>query len=480
MGDFFYRTYQKIRENRKVSTFLLLLVIAGLAFCTSKVNFKDDITALIPSNPETRRIQKVLKSIAFTDKIIVNIERGESSSVEDLTQYASDFVDSLQKDVPEYLKNIQGQVADAQVLNTLDLVYNNLPVFLNDTDYEVIEQKLSSDSIQAQMELNYRTLVSPSGIIAKKNILKDPLGLSFIALKKLQKIGVAEDFIIKNGFLLNKEETNILLFLTPVHPSSATVENRPLVEGLYTIQEKLNASYGENINSSFFGAAMVAVANAQQVKNDILFTVSIAMAILPVLLIVFYKRIALPLILFVPTLFGALLALAILAVSRDFLSAVSLGIGAILLGVTLDYALHILTHIRKGEALQLMYREVAPSILMSSLTTASAFLCLLFLKSQALQDLGIFASISVVGAAIFSLLFIPQVYSFEGHKENRPTILEKLAAFEFHKNKWVIGAIVLGLILSVFYYNKVRFDQDIAKLNYESEQLTTAEKSWSR
>lgn len=476
MGDFFYRTYRSIKNNRVTSVLVLLLIIGGLFFCSSKVQFKDDITALIPSNPETRRIQKVLKSIAFTDKIIVNIERSGGTSIDELTQSASSFLDSLQKNYPEYIKSIQGKVDDTQVLNTFNLVYDNLPLFLDDEDYKVIDQKLKSDSIQLQMEQNYRTLVSPSGIIAKKSILNDPLGLSFIALKKLQKLGVAEDFKLRNGFLLNKEETNILLFITPVHPSSATVENQPLAEGLSRLKNTMDSKYGDSIHISFFGAALVAVANAQQVKNDIIFTVSIAMVILLVLLMLFYKRITLPLILFAPTLFGALLAISLLALTREYISAVSLGIGAILLGVTLDYALHILTHIRKGEELQLLYREVAPSILMSSLTTASAFLCLLFLESQALQDLGIFASISVVGSAIFSLLFIPHVYVFEGHKERKTTVLEKVAAFELHKSKWAIGIISLGLILSVFYYNRVSFNQDISKLNYESEALIEARK----
>lgn len=476
MGDFFFRTYRSIKNNRIASVLVLLLILCALVFSSSKVQFKDDITALIPSNPETRRIQKVLKSIAFTDKIIVNIERSQETSIDEFTQSASDFLDSLQKKYPEYIKSIQGKVDDTHVLNTFNLVYDNLPLFLDDEDYKVIDQKLKSDSIQLQMEQNYHTLVSPSGIIAKKSILKDPLGLSFIALKKLQKLGVAEDFKLKNGFLLNKEETNILLFITPVNPSSATVENQPLAAGLYNLKEQLYAKYGNNIHVSFFGAALVAVANAQQVKNDIIFTVSIAMAILLILLMLFYKRVTLPLILFTPTLFGALLAISFLALTREYISAVSLGIGAILLGVTLDYALHILTHIRKGEELQLLYREVAPSILMSSLTTASAFLCLLFLESQALQDLGIFASISVVGSAIFSLLFIPQVYVFEGHKERKTTVLEKVAAFEFQKSKWAIGILTLGFILSIFYYNRVTFNQDISKLNYESEVLIEARK----
>ncbi|WP_396635951.1 1-acyl-sn-glycerol-3-phosphate acyltransferase [Maribacter sp. R77961] len=474
MGNLLFRTYQGILKN-KITSILVLLSVAGLlGFLASKISFEDDITSLIPSNEETQRIQKVLKSISFTDKIIVNIEKNPEASVDELTQYATDFIDSIQKTHASYIKNIQGKVADAQVLKTFDFVYDHLPLFLDKTDYEGINQKLSKDSITAITTQNYRTLISPSGIIAKKSILKDPLGLSFIALKKLQQLGVAENFKLKNGFLVNNAETNILLFITPVHPSSATVENKPLSDGLYKLQEKLQKRFNSKVEVSFFGAALVAVANAGQIKSDIQFTVSIAMMLLVILLILFYRAIRLPLILFAPTLFGALLALVFLYLLRPHISAISLGIGAILLGVTLDYALHILTHIRSGRSVKELYEEIAPSILMSSLTTAAAFLCLLFLDSQALQDLGIFAAVSVTGASLFALVFIPVVYRPKTIQVSKKNILDRISAVDLHKNKLAIGFLMLICITSVFTYKDVIFNQDISKLNYESEVLSKA------
>lgn len=474
MGNLFFRTYQRIANNKGISVLFLILVVAGLSLLALNIRFEDDITALIPANEETKRIQKVLKSISFTDKVIVNIEKTPDATIDELTQYASDFMDSIQKSHSNDIQNIQGRIDDAAVLETFDFVYDNLPLFLEEDDYRTISRKLTKDSVKARMDQNYRTLISASGIIAKKSILKDPLGLSFIALKKLQKLGVAEDFKLKNGFLVNKEETNILLFITPTRPSSATVENKPLSDGLYALENKLNEAYQNRIKTSFFGAAMVAVSNAGQVKNDIQFTVSIAMTILIILLILYYKKLTLPLILFAPTLFGALLALAFLYLIRPHISAISLGIGAILLGVTLDYALHILTSIRNGNTVTKLYDEVAPAILMSSLTTASAFLCLLFLDSRALQDLGIFTAVSVIGASIFALLFIPQVYRYKKEQKQKKTILDRLAAFELHKNKWTLGLLVLVCIVSIFTYRSVVFNQDISKLNYESDTLIAA------
>ncbi|NHF60554.1 MMPL family transporter [Flavobacteriaceae bacterium TP-CH-4] len=475
MGRFLLRTYQVIRQKSWASLLGLLLIILGLLAIVRQIQFEDDITSLIPANDEAKRIQKVLKSITFTDKIVVNVQRDDKGTVEDLTQYATEFLDSVQKNNAEFIKNIQGRVNEDDLPITLDLIYNNLPLFLDEGDYQQIQQKLSSDSIAKITEKNYRTLISPSGIVAKKTILKDPFGLSFVALKKLQQLGIGDDFKLKNGFLLDTRETNILLFITPTHSSNATDKNLPFSDQLYALQEQLNTKYQGRIQSEYYGAALVAVANAKQIRKDIQFTVSIAMTLLLILMIFFYRKWALPLILFTPTLFGVLLAVAFLCLIRTKISVISLGIGAVLLGVTLDYALHILTHIRNGKSLESLYYDVAPSIMMSSLTTASAFLCLLFLESQALQDLGIFAAVSVTGASVFALLFIPQVYRTV-KAPSKKTLLDRLAAYNVHQSNWSILGVIAITIISMFTYGTVVFNQDLTKLNYEPEILSEARK----
>ncbi|MGB7396132.1 MAG: MMPL family transporter, partial [Pricia sp.] len=474
MGSFFFRAYRVIAKNRWAAVFSLLGITAALLMVVRQVEFDDDISSLIPANEETQRIQKVLKSIAFTDKIVVNIRKGEDGTADDLTRYATEFLDSVESRQGEFIKNIQGRVDSDVVPRTLDLVFKYLPLFLEESDYEAIQKKLSQDSIAKITAENYRTLVSPTGIVAKKTILRDPFGLSFIALKKLRKLGFGDDFKLKDGFLLNEDEENILLFITPRFSSGETNKNLPFSEALYAVQDALNAKYGERASSEYFGAALSAVSNAKQIQRDIQFTVGIALTLLIVLLILFYRKWVLPLILFAPTLFGGLLAIAFLVLIRDQISAISLGIGAVLLGVTLDYALHILTHIRNGDSLENLFQKVAPSVLMSSLTTASAFLCLLFLDAQALQDLGIFAAISVLGASVFALLFIPQVYKGKKTRTAKQTILDRLAHFPFHKSKWAIGVLAILFAISIFTYSKVVFNQDITKLNYETQALLDA------
>lgn len=475
MVKLFYTLYQTIQRRKFLFSIILAAVFGILIWMASMLKFDEDISKLIPANSENEHLKKVLKTVDFADKIIVNIEKAQDGSTDDLTDYATQFLDSVSKNSNRYVKEIQGRIEDETIFETLDFVYNNAPLFLNETDYQSISDKLHPDSIAQITENNYKILISPSGIIAKKTIVKDPLGISLMAIKHLQKLGISDEFTVKDGFLISQDEQHILLFITPAYSSNNTTQNAVLSEQLYQLQDHLNADFKDKVKSSYFGGTLIAVANAQQIKSDIQVTVTIAMVLLMVVFIVFYRKLTIPIILFIPTLFGGLLAIAILSVMRSEISAISLGIGAVLLGVTLDYSLHILTHIRNNETVEELFDGVSKPILMSSLTTALAFLCLLFVDSQALQDLGVFAAISVIGASVFALIFIPQAYKGTFISTSKTSLLDKLASYEFHKNKIIIGSVAALLLLSAFTYQRVIFNKDISNLNFQPERIRSAE-----
>ncbi|WP_432412040.1 MMPL family transporter [Rasiella sp. SM2506] len=476
MSNFFLRTYRLFQQQKRMFWLGLVVVFGVLAFAASTIEFEEDISKLIPVSAENKPLQKVLETANFSDKIIVHIQKTEAGTTEDLTNYATELVDSLTLNFEGYIKDIQGKVAEETALEALDFVYENIPLFLTQKDYQHFALKLNNDSISEITKQNYNTLVSPTGLLAKKTIARDPLGMSLLGIQQLRQLGINEDFELENGFLVSKDRDHLLLFITPTFATSETDKNEAFVESLYALQENLNLHYKGTAEASYFGGAFIAVANAQQIKSDIQFTVSIALAILLVVFILFYRKLTIPIILFVPTVFGALVSIAFLAVFRGEISAISLGIGSVLLGVTLDYSLHILTHIRAGDSVELVFQDVVKPIVMSSLTTALAFLCLLFIDSQALQDLGIFAAVSVLGSAFFSLMFIPQVYKGELVSRKKATVLDRFSGYPFHKNKVLLGVVLAALVLSVFTYNKVIFNKDISQLNYIPESLQQAEK----
>ncbi len=452
-----------------------MLLIFG--FFASRLKFEEDITKLIPANDKTDVTAKVLKQLNFADKTTVIFKLEKNGSAEDLKEMATAFSDSVSKSCKPFVTGIQGKVDEENIQETIDFVYNNLPLFLDDKDYASIENKLQKDSIAETVQGNYKSIISPSGFITKDFILQDPFGISFIALKKLQQLNIGDDFTLENGFVMTRDKKKLLLFITSNIPSSETEKNTIFAEKLKSIQENLNTKFKDKTSISYFGSALIAVANANQIKGDIILTTSIAMFTLMLILILFYRKILIPLIIFLPTVFGGLFAVAFLYFVREQISAISLGIGSILLGITIDYSIHILTHYKHNSDVKTLYKDITMPVIMSSSTTAVAFLCLLFVKSDALNDLGIFAAVIVMATGVFSLLIVPHLYKpKENPAEHKKNVIDKMAHFSFHNNKILIGLCVIITIICCFTYNDVGFNNDLSQLNFIPKEIKAAEK----
>ncbi|MDR2222722.1 MAG: 1-acyl-sn-glycerol-3-phosphate acyltransferase [Flavobacteriaceae bacterium] len=476
MSSIFYHIYQWGQKNKILFFILSILFVVLTAYGALNIKFEEDITRILPKNEKTGITSKVLSQLRFSDKVSVIIEKQKDGSTEDLVELADQFLDSLAVK-STYVKAIQGKVDDENINEAISFVYEHLPLFLEEVDYGKIQSKLSNDSLKQVVEGNYKTLISPTGMVAKQFIQRDPLGIGFIALQKLQQLNIGDDFHLVDGYIMNKEEDKLLLFIDPVYDGTETEHNTLFVDYLERVKQGLNQAYINKVSVDYFGASFVAVANAKQIKNDIQKTVAISVTVLMILLVLFYRKLFIPIILFIPTVCAALVALFVLYFIKDSISAISLSVGAILIGITIDYALHIMTHYKHSGDIKEVYQEITRPIIMSCATTAVAFLCLVFVHSEALKDLGIFASITVMAAGIFSLLFIPHLYkpSEKDLVGESNTLIDKVAKFPFDRSKWLLGLCLLVTIVSFFTFDKTTFNKDLSSMNYFPEELKQAE-----
>jgi len=155
-------------------------------------------------------------------------------------------------------------------------------------------------------------------------------------------------------------------------------------------------------------------------------------------------------------------------------------VGVIFMGITVDYSLHFFTHIRAGSTVRDSIGRITLPILMSAVTTASAFLCLSIVKSEALNQIGIFAAFAVVFAALTVLVISPLV--IRGEKPDMGvgrTVfserVEKLVGYSFDKNRILVLVVFLLTILFAFTSQRIRFNGDISTLNYLSDKLARSE-----
>ena len=462
MSNSFYYIFKSIQKYPKWALLLAVLFLVGSVFLIKDIRFNEDINKVIPSEQSTASASDIAQHMSFTDKVAVIFTKKDSGSTEDLSNAAQAFIDTLENFQP-YYHTIQGTLDEELFDRSFQFVYSHLPIYLDEQDYQIIEQKLDKDSIKHQISANYNTLMSGSGSFLKDMIIQDPLQISFLALRKLQQFQGGSDYVFSDGFLYAKDGKRLFLFINPKYGGAETKHNEDFVDHLRNIQAQLNSDY-PTVETSYFGSAFIAVANAKQIKRDILTTVAISVTLLMAMLIFYYRNWLVPIIVMIPSVFGGLFGILCLYFIKSEISAISLSISAILIGITIDYALHFLTHSKGSRDQKQLFRDVSKPLLMSSTTTAVAFLCLLFVRSEALVDLGIFASIAVVATAIFTLIILPHVYA--GKPVQHVHTIDKIASYPFEKNKFLIGTTLLLIVISLFTYHRVTFDGDLSKINY--------------
>lgn len=476
MHKAFFNIHNYLKNHKLIGFSILLLYIIVISFFAWNINLEEDITKLIPGGEKQELLKNILKETDFSDKLIVSISaENEEENPDSLVLFANKFTEVLEKDLSDYILEIKGKVPEKDINQIYKFVHGNLPVFLNEQDYEEIENRLYRDSINNRLASGFRQLMSPTGFITKDYFLSDPLNFTNLGLAKLQELQVGDNFSIYKNYLVTKDRQHIILFLDPVFPASETDQNEKFINSLEKIVNNLNKDHS-SVEASYFGGVLYSLANANRIKKDIRLTMGIAISLLLLLLIFFYRKIYVPVLLFLPSILAGITAIAVLSIFKGSISAISLGIGAILLGITLDYALHILTHFRNNKDIEHLYRDITKPVVMSSITTAIAFLCLIFVQSEALNDLGIFAAISVVLSSFFALILIPLFYNPGTKKTERSSFLDKIAAIDYSKIRPLVIGLLAIFVISLFFFNKVEFNSDLSKLNYEPAELKKLEK----
>ncbi len=478
MGNFFNYIYNLSAKYRWFSVLMLVIVIGISSWASLQLRLSEDISKILPTSDKIRNMNFVYDNSKFLDKIVINVSFNDSSTnnPELLEEVANRLSDSIGKKLlPDIVQSINLAPAQKEMLEVYDIVLQNIPIFLSEEEYNKISELLSEQNIRNTVKSNYSTLISPASFATKRMIANDPLHLTPIALEKFKSLNTDNNFSTYGRFFTSPDQRNFVFLITP-NSTNNTAANKILFNELDKFIEVITSSYKDRIDVDYFGSAVVAMGNADRIKNDIIFTVSIALILLLILITMFFRSKRTFLIVFLPVAFGALVSLATIYFVKGEVSAISLAIGAVLLGICVDFSLHIYSHFREYGSVKSVYKNLTTPVLLSSLTTASAFLSLYFINSEALNDLGLFAAVSILSAALFSLIALPHLLGkTSGSKKHTSNIIDTISSYPLSRNKFVKLSVVVLTIVLYFFAKQVGFDADMMKSNYMSDELRETE-----
>jgi predicted exporter len=408
----FFITLFKYFEKRKITLIgIVVLLFLVCVYFAVKIKLEEDITGFMPETPETERTNFVLRNISTNDKIIVKLSVSDSSlnNAQDyLIAWADTLVDSLKINPgKDFIKDIFYKIDGSKITGTYDFVLENLPVFLKEDDYHRLDSILNPEVIQLTLEQNKRDLISPLGLFYKKYIISDPLHIANRVLADLRLNMVDSLYNVYDGYIFSKDNKNLLIFITSVYSVGETGKNRVLANALESNVKRITELSRNRVAVTSFGASIVGVTNASQIKKDSYISSLISIVLIIILLGVFFRSLRSLLLLLVPVAFGVAFSLALLVLIKGTISAIAIGAGSAILGIAINYTLHFLVHYKHSKSVELTIKDLVSPLVVGSVTTIGAFLSLLFVSAGALRDFGLFAALALSGTILFVLVFLP-------------------------------------------------------------------------
>lgn len=476
MGSIFISIYNFF-DRRKWLLWVFTLccfLIAGLL--ASRIKLEEDITRILPQDKKIDQLQQFLLNAKFADKLVIMVSQKDTTAPgnpDSLVATAQEFTSGLEP-LRSNIKAIHAQTDDGMMMGFLQTVQANLPVFLEEKDYKTLDSLTMPERLQQTMQSNYNTLISPAGLVFKQMIQADPVGISWLGVKKLERLQVDDQFELYEGYVMSKDHRNLILFITPAHPPNETGKNKIFLNGL---DDLISNTQNKQTEISYFGATAVSVGNAEQLRQDTFFTQGITVILLIVLIAFFFKKKRAPLLVMLPVVFGALFSVAMVYLLKGSISVIALGAGCVVLGIAVNYSLHVFNHYRHLPDIRLVIKDLAMPMTVGSFTTVGGFLCLQFVRSPMLQDVGFFAAFCLIGAALFSLIILPHfiVLGKQPKVTTHHNWIDKLSNYRPERNKYLVYGILVLTVVFFFTAGKVTFESDMMRMNFMTERLQKSE-----
>jgi predicted exporter len=483
MANLFLNIYSYFASHRKIffTVFITLFAITG--FFSLKIKPEEDISKILPRDRQTEKLNQILQNARFADKLVLMVSVKDSSHISPERQaaFSDSFANCLRSQYPRLIRSVDEQVSDSLAPQLIQIVTDHLPVFLEPGDYAFMDSLDEPGKLNEILLKDMRTLSSPAGFVMKPFITQDPVGIGTSAFRKIRQLQYDENFDLYDGHIISRDGRYMLLFVNPAFPADNTGMNGQLLNGMDQIISRLQSNGFDMIQANYFGGVAVAAGNAQQLRRDSFLTLSITTLFLILFISWYFKKKRAPFLILLPVMQGALFSLSIIYWIKGTISVIALAAGSIVLGIAINYSLHVYNHFRHRRDMRLVLQDLTFPLTIGGFTTIGGFLCLQFVQSEILKDLGLFAAFSLIGASLSSLIFLPQLIpsSDSNHAESAKGSGEswilRIADYHPEKNKWLIAAILVLTVVFAFFVNRVGFDQDMMHMNYMSKDLKKTE-----
>jgi len=458
---------------------LLALVTGGLL----QFRIGTQMTDALPEGEERDRMLAVMENFKLAAMLLIHLEdTREEPDPEDLVVLA-DYLAAELEATEEY-RHVFCRVEPDEQQAIYETIFPRRFYLL---PMEETQDRASPEGIRRGVSRTAIRLLSPQPGFAEPMMQRDPLGFGEAVLQRM--LAGQQQFTVDlyHGHFLSDDRRHALLLAEPLGQG---MDIRAMDHMLKVTEELFDRARADErfagLRIAATGGPVYATSSAGIVKKDVRRAMGATGIGILLVFLLFFRNLRVMAMAFVPPAVGVAAGIALLGFSRGEVHGLGLGFGAAMLGITVDYTIHLFTRtlqleaeLPRVEAIRRALAEVSPSLGMGCLTTLIGFGTLLIADTQVLRDMSTLALGGIGCAFLLCAIIAPLAYRHLGGKArnsgNRAAGLgRRLEAFGAHIDRhprrfvavWV--AVSVGMLVAATGLN---FDGDIRNLDYQPDRV---------
>ncbi|MEQ1793226.1 MAG: MMPL family transporter [Nitrospira sp.] len=261
----------------------------------------------------------------------------------------------------------------------------------------------SADALRLALEQRLDDLRSPLASLIKETIPGDPTGELLGILKSWSSHEGAEKY---RGVWMSGDRSQALLV---AQTTAAGFD----ADAQATIQQDIRKAFEAwpgrpaSLRLLMSGPGVFAVEIKHTIEAEVWWLSTAASTLVLLFLFASYRSVTLVLLSLIPLSTGIVAGMLAVNGWFGFIHGITLGFGIALLGIVDDYPIHLFSHLNVRGSAPTVIRAIWPTMRLGVLTTVIGFSSLLLAGFPALAQLGLFAVVGLVTAALVTRYMLP-------------------------------------------------------------------------
>ncbi|MDJ0905753.1 MAG: MMPL family transporter [Woeseiaceae bacterium] len=269
------------------------------------------------------------------------------------------------------------------------------------SDYYLVMDELdfSAGGLRGAIEERLRDLSFGGGAELLELVSRDPYLATLDVLESLAPAELGGDpWVAANGSAVLLAET-----------TAASIDIAAQAGAVDAVQTAFRALPGSDaLTLDVTGVGAFSVELQETIRAEATLRSVLASFALLLVLYAVFRNVRMLFLAALPLLTGFLAGLTTVAVLFETVHGITLAFGFTLLGVAIDYPLHLFSHARHDSGVSAMQR-IWPTMRLGAASTVIAYLALVFSNSTGLAQLGVFTAVGVITASLATRTWLPHL-----------------------------------------------------------------------